>query len=373
LGRLEATKMMKKRTRGRAAVELPRGVHRVVARGREYFYYQPARGTPSAGDRIRLPSNPHSPEFWTALRQAQGIVGAVATDTVDALIESYMAAWPTLPEKLAAGTQNLYRRNLKRARTLWGKLPATGLRPAHVQAVMMKLADTPGAANNFISTMRALSAWARLQPDSLIDRSLCEGVRPYKLDGGHRPWTEAQIKFVQDHFTGSLRRGVLLMLYTGQRGSDAVRLGPTMIDDGGFDLGWRGQVKTGARPWCPILPELAKEMESWEKRPGPFVLTEFGKPYTRKYFAERFKEAKEELAKSGITVLDGTSLHGLRATAVSRLKRAGLADTMISDIVGMSIEMIARYTRFENKRESGKAALVILAERAAKKNASGTL
>jgi len=360
--------------RARGAVDLPRGVHRVIARGREYFYYQPARGTPSAGERIRLPRDPHSPEFWTALRQAQGIVGPVATDTVDALIDAYIAAWPTLPEKLSAGTQNLYRRNLRRARELWGKLPANGLRPAHVQAVMIKLANTPGAANNFLSAMRALSAWARLQPDAMIDRSLCEGVRPYKLDGGHRPWTEPQINFVHDHFTGPLRRGVLLMLYTGQRGSDAVRLGPTMIDDGGFDLGWRGQVKTGERPWCPILPELAKEMDSWEKRPGPYVLTEFGRPYTRKYFAEQFKVAKEELARKGITVLEGATLHGLRSTAVARLKRAGLSDTMIGDIVGMSVAMVERYTRFENKRESGKAALVILAERArtAKKNASST-
>ena len=38
-----------------------------------------------------------------------------------------------------------------------------------------------------------------------------------------------------DHLTAMVRRGVLLMLCTGQRGSDAVRLGP----------------------WCPIMPELA--------------------------------------------------------------------------------------------------------------------
>jgi integrase len=352
-----------KRARVRGAVDLPRGVHRVVARGREYFYWQAGRGTARAGERIRLPSDAHSPEFWTALRQAQGITGPVATDSVDALIDNYIAAWPTLPEKLAEGTKRLYLRNLKRARQLWGKLPATGLRPAHVQAVMTKLVDSPGAANNFLSALRALSRWTRLQPDSMIDRSLCEGVRPFKLDGGHRPWTEEQIKFVHDHFTGPLRRGVLLMLYTGQRGSDAVRLGPTMIDDGGFDLGWRGQIKTGERPWCPILPELVAEMATWEKRPGPFVLTEFGKPFTRKYFADQFLEKKGELAEKGIAVLEGATLHGLRATAVVRLKRSGLSDTMIGDIVGMSVAMVERYTRFENKREAGKAALILIAER----------
>ena len=359
-----------RRVRARGAVDLPRGVHRVNARGREYFYWQAGRGTASAGERIRLPSDPHSPGFWAALRQAQGIVGPVATDSIDALVDAYVAAWPTLPEKLADGTQRLYTRNLKRASKLWGNLPAKGLRPVHIRSVMQQLADTPGAANNFLATMRALSAWARV--NDRIDSPLCDGIKPFKMGGGHRPWTDEQIKVAHEHLTGMVRRGVLLMCFTGQRGSDAVRLGPTMIDDGGFDLGWRGQVKTGERPWCPILPELAKEMETWEKRPGPFLLTESGKPFTRKYFAEQFMEQKQALAARGITALDGTTLHGLRATAVVRLKRAGLSDSMIGDIIGMSVAMVERYTRFENKRASGKAALVILAERAAKRNASGT-
>jgi hypothetical protein len=47
-------------------------VHRVVSRGREYFYYQFARGTPHQGERTKLPNDPQSAEFWTALRQAQG-------------------------------------------------------------------------------------------------------------------------------------------------------------------------------------------------------------------------------------------------------------------------------------------------------------
>ncbi len=43
------------RQRNRSAVNLPKGVHRVVARGREYFYYQAGRGTEHAGPRIALP------------------------------------------------------------------------------------------------------------------------------------------------------------------------------------------------------------------------------------------------------------------------------------------------------------------------------
>jgi integrase len=335
-------------------------VHCVISRSRAYYYYQPGRGTAFAGERIKLPSDPHSPDFWTALRQAQGVTGPVATDNIDALIDAFIAGWPTLPEKLAEGTQQLYRRNLKRARELWGRLPAKGLRPLHIRAVMQQLAETPGAANNFLSTMRSLSAWGRV--NDKIDAPLCDGIKPFKMEGGHRPWTDEQIEAAQEHLTGVIRRGVILLLNTGQRGSDMVRLGPTMVDDGGFDLGWRGQIKTGERPWCPILPELAAEMATWERQPGPYLRTENGKPFTRKYFAEQFMWQKQELAAKGISVLDGTTLHGLRATAVVRLKRAGLSDSMISDVVGMSVEMIARYTRFECKRESGKAALVLIAE-----------
>ena len=41
------------------------------------------------GERIKLPNDPQSPEFWQAVRQAQGIVGPVATDTIGALIDAY--------------------------------------------------------------------------------------------------------------------------------------------------------------------------------------------------------------------------------------------------------------------------------------------
>jgi hypothetical protein len=61
------------------AVSLPRGVHAVVARGRQYFYFQAGRGTPNVGERIKLPSDPQSPEFWQAIRQAQGRAGAVTS------------------------------------------------------------------------------------------------------------------------------------------------------------------------------------------------------------------------------------------------------------------------------------------------------
>jgi integrase len=107
-------------------------------------------------------------------------------------------------------------------------------------------------------------------------------VKAYKLTGGHKPWTTVQIAAAKRDLTGVVRRGIMLYLYTGQRGSDVVRLGPTYLDDGGFDLSFdRAQQKTRVEVWCPILPELAAEMENWSRRPGPYLVQESGAPYTR--------------------------------------------------------------------------------------------
>ena len=155
--------------------------------------------------RTKLPSDPQSPEFWTALRQAQGVGGdgAVPTDTVGALIDAFEADWPKLRRKIAESTQDQYKRQFRRARKMWGALAAKGLRPSHVRQAMEKLAETPGAANNFLGAMQALSKWGRAK--GLLDFPLTDGVEAYQMDGGHEPWTDEQIKVAHEHLTGDVR------------------------------------------------------------------------------------------------------------------------------------------------------------------------
>jgi integrase len=334
-------------------VGLPSAVHKVISRGREYFYFQAGRGTDHQGPRIRLPSDPHSPEFWSAIRQAQGATGPIPTDTINALIDAYLTTSPNFL-KAKATTQYQYKRSLDIARAAWGNLRAAGLRPVHIQAVMDELAETPAKANAFLSAMTILSGWARARDH--IEQSLTEGVEKYDLKGGHKPWTEEQIRAAHSELTGVIRRGVMLYTYTGQRGSDVVRLGETFVDEGGFRL---KQQKTGREVWCPILPELAAEIATWERRPGPYLLQASGEPYSRKLFSMHFKTEREK-----IPLLKDCTLHGLRATAVIRLRREGLTTAQIQDISGMSLQMIERYCRFADKKISGQAALVSLAERA---------
>lgn len=339
-----------KRRRIAGVVELPKGVHRVVSRGREYFYWHPGRGTDHAGARVALPNDPTLPEFWVKLREAQGLSAAKDEMTVQAVADLFRVskAFPRKP-----GTADQYERQMKIICAGFGKDTIAALRPNVIREIVDGMEDRPGAANNFLGVMRAFSTWSIAHGYTIS--SMTEGVKPYKVTGGHKPWTDAQIAAAVEHLTGMVRRGVMLALYTGQRGSDVVRLGPTFVDDGGFDL---SQIKTGRQVWCPILPELAREMAEWERRPGPYMLQPHGKPYTRKRFSLHFDEARESTPE-----LANVTLHGLRATAVVRLRQAGLSTAQIQDVIGMSMAMIERYSRFADRKQSGKAAIVKLAER----------
>lgn len=353
------------RQRHKAKVTLPKGVHRVVSRGREYFYFQLGRGTDHAEERIALPNDPHSPEFWSAIRQAQGSIGAVPVDTLGAVADEYLLFLKSAGT-ITSGTFEQYQHSLRLAKTAWGSLSAKGLRPVHVQAVMDRMAATPGAANNFLSSMRAFSTWARVRDH--IEHSLTEGVKPYAKDQGHKPWTPDQIEAALTKLTGVIRRGVILYMYTGMRGSDAVRLGWTDVDEGGFA---KTTQKKKRDVWCPIVPELAAEMATWEKRPGPFLWQEGGRAdghrYTRKLFSKHFAEERDKIPE-----LAGVTLHGLRCTAVIRLRRAGLSTGQIGDIVGMSLATIERYCRFADRKISGKAALQTLTRTSEEQNCKTT-
>ena len=329
-------------------MDLPKGVHKVTSRGREYYYFQAGRNTKVPGPRIRIDYDPHTPEFWAALRDAQGKSSVPKTTTVSYVIDQFLAV---TSETVTPMTLYHYRRSLALAKDAWGDHPIAALRPAHVKELIDGLAATPSKANHVLATLKAVSGWSRVK--DLTTQSFTEGIKAYKATGGHRPWSDEQIAIASAKLDGVVRRGFLLYLYTGQRGSDVVRLGWTDIDEGGFNL---KQAKTGVEVWCPIVPELAAEMASWTRAPGPFLRQANNQNYDRRLFWKHFTEAVEAIPQ-----LAEVTLHGLRCTAVIRLRRAGLSVGQIGDIVGMSLGTITRYCRFADRKSGGKAALIQMA------------
>jgi hypothetical protein len=233
----------------RAAVELPTGVHKVQSRGHTYFYFQVGRGTDSAGKRVRLPNDPRTPEFWTALRQAQGLAKkGGGGNTVNTLIDAYTAH--TDFTSCSQSSQDKYIQYLQIVREAWGEIDPNEIDPTHDRELMDTLSETPAKANSVLTVIRNISDFG-IARKGFNKRSLCEGVKRYEMTGGHKPWTPEQIKVAMEKLTGVVRRGFVLYLYTGQRGSDVVRIGWTSVDDNGFRL---TQQKTTRPVWCPIVP-----------------------------------------------------------------------------------------------------------------------
>jgi len=334
-------------------VGLPRHVHATESKGRTYYYWHPGRGTKNASKPERLPDDPTSPEFWQAIRRHQDASYGPRELTFGDVLTEYEASEKF--RKHAETTKQQYRIQLRTIRDLFGSREPESVRPTDVRQAMEAM--TPGRGNSFLGVIRAVSTWAISHgPEgggSFLHQRLTEGIEYNAALGGHKPWTPAQIEAAHKKLTGMVRRGIILGLYTGQRGSDLVRMGWADVDEGGFSLKQR---KTGRDIWCPILSELAKEMATWEKAPGPFLkLTERGKgkPYTRKRFWLHFIKQAEKIPE-----LAGVTVHGLRATAVIRLRQDGLSAQQIGDIIGMSPPMIERYCRFADRKASGKAAVI---------------
>ena len=98
-------------------------------------------------------------------------------------------------------------------------------------------------------------------------------------------------------------------------------------------------------------------MATWERRPGPFLLTQWGEPWTRKQVTEAWSyEVKTNVALYQLRDA-GLVLHGLRGHACVRLYRAGCTTRQVADMVGMSEPMVARYTRLSIQKENALAAV----------------
>jgi integrase len=324
-------------------VELPKGVHRVVARGRVYHYWQPGRGTKAAEKPIAIkPNDPTDPAFWSHIRELQGFAGE-AVLTVGVVCDLYLTSHEFA--RLSDGTRNQYRVQAAIIKRAWANTPVEQLRPSHIHQVVQGMGSKPASANNFLGFCRSLNRWALVHDHFL--HSITEGVKPHTLMGGHKPWTTLQLEAAEKHLTGDLRRAFFLARYTGQRASDVIRLTPTHLDEGGFRL---SQKKTGVEVWIPIEDALATEMATWDRAPGPYVRD--------KRLSETFLFARRRIPE-----LAGTTFHGLRATRVVELAMLGLTNTQVRDQVGMSEAMIARYRRFADKKASGRASVIVMAER----------
>lgn len=132
-----------------------------------------------------------------------------------------------------------------------------------------------------------------------------------------------------------------MLLYTGQRRSDIVRLGPKHVKEGWLSF---TQAKNRARKpvalSIPVLPELQAIIDQTSTGNLAFLTTAFGKPFTTNGFGNWFRKRCDEAG------LPNCSAHGLRKAGAAPAAENGPTERQLMAIFGWpTMKEASRYTR----------------------------
>lgn len=306
---------------------------------------------------VYLHGEPGTEQFEAEYAAARGSAGPKTigprpkAGTINALCASYYGSAEFLA--LRESTKATYRASIEPFRIAHGAKPFALLERRHLKAELAKLAATPAQANKLLKRLRQLLGhavdmeWIKINP--------ADGIKPVRTEGGFAEWPEEVISAFEARWPlGTKQRLALdLLLYTGQRRSDVVRMARGNIRDGAIRV---EQVKTGAPLWLPIHPALAASIEAASPSGLFLLMTEYGRPFTAAGFGNWFR-AQCDAAE----IEKGYSAHGLRKAAGRRLADAGATAHQIMAVLGhRSLGEATRYTRGADQRRNAQAGIALL-------------
>ena len=298
---------------------------------------RPAQG-PSPS---QLQGHASSPEFWTEYREwrdgverlGAGASRAVSGTVADMVARYYRSAgWRGLRDSTKAMRRNI----LERFREEHGDKSFLRLERRHIQAMVD--ARGPEAGRNFLKLVRALvrvAIAAELRKD---DPTVGVTTVRHKTDGFHS-WTEEEIaQFEAAHPVDSRARlAFALLLYTGQRRGDVVRMGRQHVRNARLHV---TQGKTGRALVIRVHPALDAILATAAPANMTFLVTGQGKPFTPAGFGNWFRD------QCNAAGLPQCSAHGLRKAAARRLAEAGCTASEIMAVTGhASLAEAEKYVR----------------------------
>jgi integrase len=306
------------------------------------------------GPRIRMHEPYDTPEFWRDYRLA--VEGSPlpkktgpAAGTLSWLIERYVASaeWSDLKPATRKQRHSFYRQIEQTA----GHEPLSAITRRAILAGRDRRRDRPYAANNFLKAMRGLFAWAQAADHVKADPTA--GVklltRGENEDGFHA-WTEEELaRFEKQWALGTRQRLAFdLLLYTGLRRGDAVRLGAQHVRNGEFTIRTE---KTGIVVVAPILPQLAASIAATPAGKQSFIATERGTPFGKESFGTWFGKVCRAAGCPG-------SAHGLRKAGARRAAEEGATEAQLNALFGWAdgSRESAVYTRTANRAKLARDA-----------------
>jgi integrase len=309
----------------------------------------------TGGPRIRLRAEFGTPEFQAEYEAAlKGTPlrteNRAHSGSLRWLCEQYRqtGAWMRLSAATRRQRENIFEGVLKIA----GDEPFTNIRHKHIEAGKDRRRATPSQARNFLDAMRGLFRWALAAEHVKADPTASVANPVRQAGSGFPVWTEDDVTRYEAAWPVGTRQRVWLhvLLYTGLRRGDAVRLGRQHVRGGVATIkteksGFTVEVN------LPILPTLAATLAAGPCADLAFICGERGEPLTKESFGNNFSDA---CRAAGIK----KSAHGVRKIGATRAADNGATVAELEAIFGWQGGMMAAlYTRAADRKRLAKGAM----------------
>lgn len=320
----------------------------VTRHGRGAWYVRVGKGP-----RIRLSAEYGSPEFDAAYRAAlegkrPATSGQARSGSLHWLIEQYResSAWRGYSLATRRQRENIFKQVIASA----GHQPFSKITEATIVAGRERRRDTPFQARHFLDAMRGLFEWASEVQHVRINPAANVKYPRLKSGEGFPVWTESDVDAYEARWPLGTRQRVWLavLLYTGLRRGDAVRLGKQHVRDGTAKLRTE---KTGTDVYIPLLPPLIEALRAGPIGELAYICGANGKPMSKESFGNAFSDA---CRAAGVN----KSAHGLRKIGATRAANNGATVPQLNAIFGWSGgKMAALYTQAADRERLAREAI----------------
>ena len=307
------------------------------------------------GPRIRIHAVFGTPEFDAKYRTAVSGEpairrGSAKAGTLTWLITRYResTSWTDYSLTTRKQREGILRQIMANA----GDKPYASITEAVITAGRDRRSTTPFQARHFIDTMRGLFEWAKNA--KLVKENPATPVRyPLQKKGDGFPvWSEEDVSAYEARWPLGTRERVWLavLLYTGMRRGDAVRLGRQHIRHG------VATIKTEKSGFTmeitiPLLPPLLEALRAGPTGELAFICGVNGMPLTKESFGNNFRDACRAATIK-------KSAHGVRKIGATRAANNGATVAQLEAIFGWTGgKMASLYTQSADRRRLAREAI----------------
>ncbi len=333
--------------------------------------YLRIKGSP----KVRLTGTPWTPEF---MGQYDAALRGEPTELVPRDTRGRPGTWRWLCQQyfgsadftqLSADFQTVRRNILEAtfdeptkpgASFVFGDASIEDMTKKAVRILRDRKVETPEAANNRLKAIRRVFAYGLEMHEDLVLSNPARDVKYIQtLSEGYYTWSiEDVLQYLKRHGPGTMaRRALCVLLYTGVRRSDAVKLGRQMVRAGTLRFKVKKRKKGEDVRWIevPVLPELAHELTLGPQDNLTWLTTKWGKPFAVAGFGNWFKDRCREAD------LPLCTAHGLRKAGATIAAENGATDAQLMAIFGWTtVKMASEYRKKADQKRLARSAMQLI-------------